>query len=134
MTPVMAFLKARPDAQYMGNAIALTYCVATSKKGSNQMQGQFIVVGERFESFQSKTGPKKVRRLAMLDQSEQSLINTVDWEPSEEDAKHIPEPGKIKGKVLTLGVTNFLPGYGGRLNMTAVVLNGAGSDKPSSVR
>jgi len=91
------------------------------------MVGPFLVVGERFESFQSKSGPKRVRRLSLLDQSEPSFINTVDWEPSPEDLDKIPEAGKCKGKVFHLGVTNVQAAFGGRYSITAgLVLSGDG--------
>lgn len=88
------------------------------------MVGPFIVVGDRFETFQSKTGQKKVRRISLLDQSEHSLINTVDWEPSEADSAALPE-GKCKGKLVTLGVTDVRAAFGGRYAIVAGLVSDA---------
>lgn len=98
-------------------------------KGQN-MVGPFLVVGERVESFQAKSGQKKVRRVSVLDQSEHSLINTVDWEPSETDADKLPELGKLKGKMITLGVTDMRPAFGGRLSISATLVQDRNQAKP----
>ncbi len=92
------------------------------------MVGQFIVVGERFEEFNSKSGHKRVRRLSVLDQAEHSFINTVDWEPSAADSALLPE-GKAKGKVITLGVTNIQPAFGGRQAIAAVLVQDKSGQK-----
>lgn len=95
------------------------------------MVGPFLVVGERFEQFQSKAGLKRVRRISLLDLSEHALINTVDWEPSEVDAAKLPEAGKIKNKQLVLGVTNVQAAFGGRYAITAELVQNGSPEKPA---
>lgn len=91
------------------------------------MVGSFIVVGERFETFKTKKGADKTaRRLSLLDQAEPPLMNTIDWEPKETDAAKLPV-GKVKGKVVNLGVTDIRAGFGGRYSIEAGLVADGGN-------
>lgn len=93
------------------------------------MKAKFEVIGERWEEFDSKSGRKRIRRLALLDTESPRLICGLDYEIKAEDANLLPE-GKSEGKIVVFGCQNFRPGFGGRMQLDAKVLEVLGNGKP----
>jgi len=92
------------------------------------MNGTFLIIGERYEEFDSKKGRQRVRRLALLDQDRPTFLGGLDYEPKGDDATALPA-GAVEGKTIRLGITNMSLAYGGRFMVTAHLLIG---DQPAA--
>lgn len=85
------------------------------------MKLECIVTSERPEEFTGKRGLVRQIVLSLLDNDEtHSLVNTFDYVLSEEDVKL--HAGKLKGKIVSIGITNFENAFGGRLRARGKLL------------
>jgi len=79
------------------------------------MTGKFQVISERLDAYTGKRGRVEQRLLALLDLGDPPLVNTVDYAlTKDEEAKY---PKDLKGKTVTLSVTDVRPAFGGRLRL-----------------
>ncbi len=79
------------------------------------------VINERAESFTGKRGKVDQTILSCLDlDPAHPFLNTFDYVLSEDEAKK--HGGKIQGKKIELGLTNFEPAFGGRLRARGHIL------------
>jgi hypothetical protein len=85
------------------------------------MKAQVQVINERAESFTGKRGKVDQTILSCLDlDAANPFLNTFDYVMSEDEIKK--HGGKIQGKKIELGVTNFEPAFGGRLRARGHIL------------
>ena len=77
------------------------------------MQVKAQIVNEREDSFVGKRGKIEQRILSCLDlDPNQPFLNTFDYLMSDEEAKQ--HFGKLRGKIVNLGIISFEPTFGGR--------------------
>jgi len=85
------------------------------------MKTSVQVINERAESFTGKRGRVEQTVLSCLDVDPvHPFLNTFDYVLSEDETKK--HSGKIQGKRIELGVTNFEPAFGGRLRARGHIL------------
>lgn len=87
------------------------------------MKVKVSVLGERVEQFQGKRGPVKQNILCLMDMdNENRLLNTFDYVMNDEEVEKLS--GKIKDKVIDVGITGLDAGFGGRLRAKGKLILG----------
>jgi hypothetical protein len=74
---------------------------------------QCSVVAENANSYQGKKGYVSQQRLTLLDEDKEArFLNTFDYDMSDEEKNKFT--GKVAGKIVRLGIQDFMP-INGRL-------------------
>lgn len=77
------------------------------------MQGKFLVLGEKVEQFQTKSGPRQTSLVQILDMGSPRMVDTLDYELSDEE-KPVHQ-GKLQDRTIEIGFVELKVAYGGRL-------------------
>jgi len=80
------------------------------------------VIDERDDSYDGKKGRVHVWCITVSENaSEVNLLTNVDYNLSDEEQKL--HQGKLKGKVVSVGIRELNPGFGGRLRAKGKLLS-----------
>jgi hypothetical protein len=93
------------------------------------MEIKCLVISERPDEYTGKKGLVKQQLVNVIDQSEgiHRLVQPIEYALNDEEKTQYA--GKLQGRLLTLGVHEFIP-FGGRLKCRGAIVSVDGMTKP----